>query len=160
MDDYDLYLTILRVVEVVFEELERCVEAHPDDPPKLTRVKYMGPNHCYHQTETGFFLEYDGAGFPNVLWTPWGKLHLHAGCVGLGTNITEIGLAVKERLGLTIFLEEEITRYSYSGPVYAVRKVDDQELPEPAMRPAEKYLSYEEVKAAWTEFETRAADPS
>jgi hypothetical protein len=102
-------------------------------------------NPYYSQTEQGIFLEiYYGR--PGKIWTPWGQWTCWGSSSGDWTKALPQML---ERLGATVVQDRQIIKgYGEVGPVYAIHRVDELELPEPKVRTS-KPLPYNESKRLW-----------
>lgn len=103
-------------------------------------------NPYYRQTHRGFFLEYY-YGSPNMLWSPWGEFRL-SGEVERFTGDRDEFL---KRLGATVHKPEVNNKMGSFGPIYAVHKIDDVDLPDPVERPRSVYKPSEEVDTAWNQ---------
>ena len=106
------------------------------------------PNPFYSQTESGLFLE-EYYGMPNVLWTPWGKLHIGESGHSFGNGWEKIMTQLLPRLGASVYKSLERTSMGEFGPVYALTKIDDLELPPPIARTRDEYWNYSDACAAW-----------
>lgn len=102
-------------------------------------------NPFYNQTEQGLFLEFY-YGMPSSLWTPWGKWGF--GGSGMG-HFGHIEAKVAEEFDATLHMPLQTTRMGEFGPVYALHRVGNVQLPEPKEREHDSYLSYDDAKEAW-----------
>lgn len=152
LHDAAFYALVRKVADI-------CLEGTSQDPTGgfdkvwVADRRSESANPFYDQTVDGIFLEMY-YGMPSKLWTPWGKY----GFAGSGSGRWDALLPkILERLGATVYSEEEVTDMGSFGPVYALHKVDDTPLPEPARRVHADYISYEESKEAWKDCTERYA---
>lgn len=142
IEDYEIYVAVRRVADIVFEY------ASPDVGTKgiwLEDRRNESVNPYYDQTESGLFLEFY-YGQPSKVWTPWG----YYGFSGSGSGWwNEETPKILERLGAILFSPEQNTKAGTIGPVYALHRVDGVQLPEPKLRERQNYLEYEVAKRAW-----------
>jgi len=142
-EDFRIFLAARKIADLSYEFASPSTKGNP----WLDDRRDEGVNPYYNQTETGLFLEMYS--IPGKIWTPWGSW----GCWGSGTGwdkkMTE---AFLERLGATIYQEEKYVEGAFGGvygPVYAVHRVDDIQLPDPVARNKKEYLSYEQSDHEW-----------
>ncbi len=149
--NYDLYLAIKRVGAIFFEEVARL-----DDKNLHVTFSDEKVNPFYGQTEQGLFLEYSH-GHPRKVWTPWGYWQFAWRVSYSGDPWSTILPRILERLGATLFMPERYGQYEYGkvGPIYAIHRVDEIELPEPKVREDQNYLAFEAVNAAWNNMTER-----
>lgn len=152
-EDYDLYLAMRKVGDIVAEEVRKAQAA---GAVMFVAFHSGGINPFCNQTDSGLFLEYY-YGTPIGVWTPWGcwQFVWRFGCSG--NPWPKILKRVLERLGATEFMPFMPRNVSHGviGPVYAIHKVDDIELPEPKVREHQNYWASEMVKEAWAKMDTR-----
>lgn len=144
LDDFDRYTQARKVGNIVFEQVTRKA-GQSGEGIWMEDWREQEANPFYRQTHRGFFLEQYYSS-PSILWTPWGEYHI--GGSGSGWP-EEARQAVLDRLGVTLHKPEVNNEMGTIGPIYAVHKVDDIELPEPIERPRSQYVPYEDVKKAW-----------
>lgn len=144
IDDLTRYTQARRVADVVFEFVSRNA-GDLGDGIWVEDRREEEVNPFYHQTHRGFFLEQYYSN-PSKLWTPWGEY----GFAGSGSSWDDISRKkLLERLGATIYRPQQNTNYGVVGPIYALHKIDDIELPEPVARPRSAYKEYDEIKNIW-----------
>lgn len=145
IEDYDLYIAVRKVSDIFFEEVHTAQEAGAD-----LHVSFCndGANPFYSQTASGLFVEYY-YGHPSKVWTPWGYWHFVSHVGYSGNPWPSILERVLERLGATEYIAERSEEWGVYGPVYALSKVDDIELPEPTVRERQNYLEYSVANQAW-----------
>lgn len=150
VENYDLYVAVRKVADLVFEYASGDVNISRDHI-WLEDRREGKVNPFYNQTESGLFLEFY-YGQPSSVWTPWGKY----GFGGSGSG--DWGLVIPrilERFGTTLYQPERNTNQGTFGPVYAIHRVDDLRLPEPQWREPQNYLAYEVVEQAWNNMTRR-----
>ncbi len=105
-------------------------------------------NAFYNQTTGGLFLE-QYYGIPGSIWTPWGKW----GCWGSGGGCGDQTLkAFMAAIGDVVEFEPiRHTKMGSVGPIYAILRVGDIELPKPELREHASYFEYEEANRLWAE---------
>lgn len=147
VENYDLYVAMRKVADILFEEISRAqnegADLHVDFRPHA-----YGINSVYSQTHSGLFVEYY-YGSPSKIWTPWGYWQFVSGVGYSGDPWPAILERFLERTGATEHMPVRHTSYGTVGPVYALHQVDDLELPEPVVRERQNFLDYEVVKHAW-----------
>lgn len=145
IEDDNLYAAVRRVSDIFFEEIRKA-----DKEGKIhASFGDEGVNPFYDQTNSGLFLEYY-YGHPSKVWTPWGYWQFVWGMSYSSDAPWDSILSnVLQRLGATEFMPEQNLSYGTVGPVYAIHRVEDMELPEPKVRERQNYLEYEVVKKAW-----------
>lgn len=143
LQDLERYSQARRIADLIFEYVSPDYRV-TDRPWKEDR-RDEGANPFYNQTHRGFFLEayYGSLG---RLWTPWGKYSFGGSGCGSWEEVTP---KILERLGATLCLPEEYREYGVVGPVYALHKIDEVELPDPVEQPRSHFRTYEEAKQAW-----------
>lgn len=148
IEDYELYVAVRKIADMVFEY------ASPDVGTKgiwLQDRRGEGVNPYYDQTESGLFLEFYYRQ-PSKVWTPWG----YYGFSGSGSGRwDEETPKILERLGATLFRPEQNAKMGTIGPVYALHQVDGVQLPEPKLRERQNFLEYEVAKRAWENMTNR-----
>ena len=151
IEDDQLYFAVRKIADIFFEEIERF------DKENLISIEKRddGVNPFYNQTESGLFVEYY-YGHPSKIWTPWGYFQF-TGSVSYRGDAPwkEILEAFLQRLGATLFIPEQRKSYGMVGPVYAIHKVDDLDLPESKVRENQNFLEYNVSKKAWEAMEKR-----
>lgn len=103
-----------------------------------------GANPFYDQTLDGLYLQFS-YDTPDKVWTPWGHWSFAA------AQRYEIDLdRFMSRLTLEMHIEGKQHDWGYYGPVYAIRAIDGEEVPEGVL-PTDKrqYLEYEVANAEW-----------
>lgn len=145
IEDYDLYVAIRRIADIFFEEVRRAQAAGAD-----LNVEFLNENvnPFYNQTDSGLFVEYYYSS-PSKIWTPWGYWQCIWHVSYSGNPWEEILPRFLERIGATEHMPLRHASYGEVGPVYAVHRVDDVELPEPKVRERQNYLEYEVANKAW-----------
>jgi hypothetical protein len=145
IEDDELFAAVGKIIGIFFDELERW------DTKKTIWVERRdeGVNPFYNQTETGLFLEFY-YGHPSQIWTPWGHVKFtgSVSCSGI-SPWDKINDAFLERLGAKLFVPEKHEKWGVYGPVFAIHKVDEMELPEPQLRERQDFLEYEVAKEAY-----------
>jgi hypothetical protein len=147
--DIRTFKAIKKIGDIIFEYCTSSID-RPLNEIWMEDRRKESVNPYYDQVEQGLFLEMY-YGMPSSLHTPWGKKAIgesgsHTGGMGWERYMPEI----EGRLGLTLFKPLITNIMGEFGPVYAIHKVDDEELPEPIHNKKER-LSYEEAKKAWEE---------
>lgn len=138
IQDFDRFSQAIRVNEIM--------EGYETGGSRKTISIQDLNNPYYRQTHRGFFLEYY-YGSPAYLHTPWGELRLGREAGRFTGDLDEF----LGRLGATLYKPEVNNNQGTFGPVYAVHKIDDVELPDPIERPRDAYKEYKEVRAVWDE---------
>ena len=148
VENYNLYSAAHEIADIVFEYIS------PDYLHEIWMEdrRGEGANPYYNQSSAGLFLGFY-YGMPSRLWTPWGEWGFGGG--GSGGNHGSLIPLILERLGATEFAPLQHMPYGEVGPVYALTKVDDIELPKPKVREHQNFLEYEVAKKAWGEMTQR-----
>ena len=167
---YQFFVLMLKAVDVVYEYAKRDEGPHEMIPlsrigyhrfrellstpvdPVLKRCFEIDPR--FRQTEAGLFLEFD-RGIPFALWTPWGWFRFRGDAWG---NWEKLNPTILQRLGTTFFDKVEGTLPLggiFADPVYAVHQIDGIKLPEPVLREADDFISYDQAKKEWREMMAR-----
>lgn len=108
-------------------------------------------NAFYNQTTGGLFLE-QYYGIPGSIWTPWGKWSCWGGGGGLGKDGNDALKAFLAAIGeVELFAAANNTAQGTIGPIYAIKKVGDIELPKPELRQRVSYFEYEDANRLWAE---------
>jgi len=136
LDDFDRFSQAVRVREI----LRQYTERRSQKPESLQDDN----NPYYKQTHRGFFLE-DYYGTPLWLHTPWGEFRLR----GAGEDFRGDKGEFRKRLDVTAHKPRVDNQMGTFGPIYAVHKIDDVELPDPVERPRSAFKPCEEVNEAW-----------
>ncbi len=144
MTEVELFIAAHRVASVLFEYVDRHFVAG-SKCPSILDCRRQEANPFYHQTASGLFLEIS-YGVPCSLWTPWGEWSFGGDASGLFEEVVE---RLRERLGLKLHRPQRNCDEGTIGPIYAVTRVDDKELPPATEMDCGKYRSYEECKRAW-----------
>lgn len=145
IEDDNLYAAMRKIADIFFEEVKKA------DKEGKIRAEFGddGVNPFYNQTGSGLFLEYY-YGQPDKVWTPWGYWRFLWNVSYSGDAPWEEILSnVLQRLGATEYMPERNLSYGTVGPVYAIHRVDDIELPEPKEREQQNYLERGVAKKAW-----------
>lgn len=146
LQNFERYLHARRVADLIFEYVSP--EWRVTNRPYQADRRDERTISVYNQTRRGFFLEaYYGA--LNRLWTPWGEYGFGGSGSGSWEEVTP---QILERLGATLYQPEEYREWGVVGPVYALHRIDDVVLPDPAEQPRSAYRTYEEVRKTWDDF--------
>jgi|GEM_PF-2353003 len=154
-DPVAIYTATRRIADLAFQFYDSTDTS--EDKYWLTDQREQSVNPRFSQTTGGLFLfVYFGA--PGNLWTPWGEWNCWGGSGGNGggelcSNSLKSFLAAIDCVELHI--PEKQTREECFGPVYAIRKIGDIELPKPELRPRLSYLEYADAKHQWEELTTQ-----
>lgn len=146
IEDDELFNAVMKIVNIYFEEIKK---GDVDELINISPWEDKDVNPFYSQTDSGLFIEYY-YGHPSKIWTPWGYFQMCGSVISRGDAPWEKILdSFLERLGATLFIPERQEEYGTVGPVYALHRVDDIELPEPREREKQNYLEYDTAKKAW-----------
>lgn len=108
----------------------------------------VGPNPTYSQTKEGLVLEmYYGA--PARIHTPYGHWRIVGGDSGGWERVFK---AIKEPLGLELYIEGKKTSYGDLGPHYAITKWKEKIISWPVYKEGPESISFENFKTIWNEF--------
>lgn len=142
LDDLQRYSQARKIADIIFE-----YASSPRTGAKIWMEDWrdQGANPYYNQTHRGFFLE-QYYNTPGKLWTPWGEYDFGGSSSGWDDKTRQ---KVLDRLGATEYLPVRHEEYGEVGPIYAIHKIDDVELPDPVSRPRSSFKSYEDAKKAW-----------
>lgn len=132
LQDFERFSQAIQIINLIKEYSAK----HPKQEPNIQD----GFSPYDNQTHRGFFLE-GYYGLLDSLHTPWGKYRFNDDRI----SFEEISNKLLIRLGATVSVPEINTKTGLFGPVFAIHKVGDIELPDPAKRPASTYRQYEEV---------------
>jgi hypothetical protein len=137
LHDLERYTQARKIADLVFQ--------YTSEDSQVDDRREEEANPYYNQTHRGFFLE-QYYGLPNKIWTPWGEY----GFGGSGSGWDKKTLdKILQRLGATLHKPLKREEYGEVGPIYALHKIDDIELPDPVERPRKAYIPYKESKDAW-----------
>lgn len=143
---FQLYMAARAVADLVYKYASPKVSVVDGIWLEDRRDEEVNP--YYSQTDSGLFLElYYGQ--PGNIHTPWGKWN----CWGSGCGSWEEKMPeLLERLGATVHKELVHNSQGEFGPIYALHRIGDLILPDPAIRVRGEELSYETAKAEWKKF--------
>jgi hypothetical protein len=141
MEEQQLYDLVHSVADMAYD----YASANSGGSLFLSDRRGEGINPLQHQTEQGLFLELY-AGIPGKLWTPWGEWV----CWGSGSGSWQHAMPIfLSRLGAKVHIAGPIKSRQHYGTVYAINRIDMQDLPEPVERSQDSYLKYEDVIDIW-----------
>lgn len=146
-DPLTIYTAARKIADISFTIYEVMGRSHDFGKPDREDRRNESANPYYSQTTGGLFLEQYYSG-PGSIWTPWGKW----GCWGGWSGTDEAMDAFLAAIGQTeVFAPVRHTSQGTIGPVYAILKVGDIELPKPELRERVSYLEYEDADRQWDE---------
>ncbi len=149
-DPFVTYEAMRKVADLVYTFYDSNAGSRSGKPWCEDR-RNQGVNPFYHQTTGGLFLEQYYSG-PGSIWTPWGEWN----CWGSGTGSEEAMPNFLASIGqIEVYQEVRHTREGTFGPIYAILKVGDVELPRPEPREPASYVAYEEANRLWDEMTER-----
>ncbi|XLQ19791.1 MAG: hypothetical protein ACKUBY_04320 [Candidatus Moraniibacteriota bacterium] len=151
MDDFQLYLAVRAIADMVYEYATPNV-SDDSDMPWLDDRRDGGVNSFNSQTKRGLYIEFY-YGQPGKIHTPWGFWN----CWGSGSGRwDEFIEQLLNRLGAIIYQEVQDTSMGTVGPIYAIHQVDDLKLPTPEYHDCRTdYMSYESSKTRWKDLTER-----
>lgn len=147
LNDFERYSQARRIADIVFEYAS----------PKVGSDIWMddrrdgSANPYYNQTRRGFFLEQYYSSLSR-LWTPWGAYGFGGGSNGMSPEVSD---AILKRFGATLHEPVRHEEYGTVGPVWALHKIDETELPEPVVQPRSAFRTSEVSHKTWEKLTKR-----
>ncbi len=146
VENDELYTLVRRVGEIFFEEVGKAKLDKWTSIQPWADIDEVNPFYC--QTDQGLFLEYY-YGLPSKVWTPWGEWDFVGSTSHTAGDEKKFLPKFLERVGAVLVVAEYNDRQGTHGPIYAIRHVDNTNLPKPQNRERQNYLEYEVSKKAW-----------
>lgn len=139
LDDFELFCAVHEIGERVRQILAKhgCHVPGRNDLCPTDR-----------QTLSGLFIEHS-YGSLNRLWTPWGQWRF-AGMTA--DDCSEAWKEIAELLGATLHIPRTTTEWGVIGPVYAITRFGEKELPVAMSTPWSNFVASDDVCAVWSKF--------
>jgi len=123
---YRSYVDARRIAEVIISYFNTDITNIREQPSRQDFRRY--PPDFQGKTQQGFFLEFS-YNTPTFVHTPWGRWGVLGG--GLG-NLSEANTEqLLAELGAELYSEQRQTKSGPIGPIYKIRSVHGETLPEP-----------------------------